>query len=76
MYLRQIWNSRCRSEVKKYVFKLYQNQYVVCSGCAQTQNSRSINSIAAGSKNIDKAGIDCKRSLFEIKAIKEKIEVL
>ena len=40
------------------------------------KNSRSINSIADGSKNIDKVGIDWKRSLFEIKAIKEKIGVL
>lgn len=39
------------------------------------KNSRSI-TIADGSKNIDKAGIDWKRSLFEIKAIKEKIAVL
>lgn len=60
------------------MFKLYQilslYQYVVCSGCALLKTI--INSIADGSINIDKAGIDWKRSLFEIKAIKEKIGVI
>lgn len=40
------------------------------------KNSCSVNYIADGSKNIDKAGINWKRSLFEMKAITDKIGVL